>query len=98
MYRRAYRTGDKVNCVAFANQDNNAAHCIGNTINLSEQCDSSPKNIETKCNYYPWDQYRNGFNNQNGYNNQIIRSFFDICDDNRYVKLDLFTLDTGQYF
>ena len=55
--------------------------CFGKTLSLHEQChdgdDPDPIQVQP-CNYYPWDENRNGFNEI------YSRSYLNICNDERY--------------
>ena len=48
--------------------------CTREVLNLTQQC-------HNECNFYGFDIYRNNYNNVG---NQTIRSYLDICQDNRY--------------
>ena len=64
-----------MNCLASCQ-----VNCTGNVLSLSEQCHGIGNNTQT-CNYFQWDEYRN----EPQYHNlpDVIRSFEDVCNDNR---------------
>ena len=68
---------DKLWCCKTTNDnctisdDLRTANCIGIALSLSEECHSKT------CNYYPTDEFRNG------YGNVLQRSHLNICGDNR---------------
>ena len=63
------------------NNDKNEVNCNGTALSLSEECHSNTYNL---CNYYPTDEYRNGYDDaHDGYVHILHRSQLSICKDNR---------------
>ena len=60
------------------------ASCIGKAISLQEQCPKYEMSRDV-CNHHPHDPFRNKLGTFDPtFANDTIRSFIDICNDNRY--------------
>ena len=92
----SFQRGDNKWCCKTTSEECNLDNehnlsCIGKSISLQEQCSNYEMSCGV-CNHYPHDPFRNLFG---FYEEDIVRSFIDICHDNRYYLILYSNLGQG---